>query len=256
MKIALYPGERLDDLQTGGLKLIQKRGTFCFGTDSVLLADFARPRRREQAADLGCGNGAIALLLAGHRPEIQVDAVELQPEMADMAERSVRLNGLSERVRVHRGDMRRAWEMLGRECMSLVVCNPPYGARGRAIASAGEAERIARHEGDLSPEDVTRAAASILKYGGRFCAVYPARRAFELMSAMQACRLAPKRIRSVHATALRAPKLVLIEGVKGGGSGLNWLPPLILYEADGSVSAEWKRIYGREESGDESTKMS
>ena len=246
MRVALRPGERLDDLQTGGLRLIQKPGTFCFGTDSVLLADFAAPRRRERAAALGCGNGAIALLLAGHRADLTVDAVEIQPEMAEMAARSVRLNGLEDRVRVHCGDMRAAWEQIGREACSLAVCNPPYGARGRALTSAGEAERIARHEGDLSPDDVAASAAALLKFGGRFCAVYPAGRAFELMSAMERKNLAPKRIRSVHATARRAPKLVLVEGVKGGGSGLNWLPPLILYEEDGSTSAEWKRIYGRE----------
>lgn len=246
MNVELRPGERLDDLQTGGLKLIQKKGTFCFGTDSVLLADFAAPRRRERAVDLGCGNGAIALLMAGHRPDVSIDAVELQPEMADMAERSVRLNELSGRVRVHCGDMRDAWAALGRERYSLAVCNPPYGARGCALTSAGDAERIARHEGDLSPDDVAGSAAALLKFGGRFCAVYPARRAFELMCAMQGRNLTPKRIRSVHATARRAPKLVLIEAVKGGGSGLNWLAPLILYEEDGSKSAEWRRIYGAE----------
>ena len=244
MSVELRPGERLDDLQTGGLRLIQKPGTFCFGTDSVLLADFAAPRRGERAADLGCGNGAVALLLAGHRPDVTVEAVELQPEMADMARRSVQLNGLEDRVCVHCGDMREAWREIGREKCSLAVCNPPYGERGGALASAAEAERIARHEGALGPEGVAAAAAALLKYGGRFCAVYPARRAFEMMSAMQAKNLTPKRIRSVHATVRRAPKLVLLEGVKGGGSGLTWLPPLILYEEDGSTSAEWKRIYG------------
>lgn len=163
-----------------------------------------------------------------------------------MARRSVCLNGLEDRVRVHCGDMRDAWRELGRERCSLAVCNPPYGERGRALASAAEAERIARHEGDLSPEGVAASAAALLKYGGRFCVVYPARRAFEMMSAMQGKNLTPKRIRSVHATASRAPKLVLLEGVKGGGSGLAWLPPLLLYEEDGSTSAEWRRIYGHE----------
>ena len=247
MSVELRPGERLDDLQTGGLRLIQKPGTFCFGTDSVLLADFAAPRRGERAADLGCGNGAVALLLAGHRPDVTVEAVELQPEMADMARRSVRLNALEERVRVHCGDMRSAWEMIGRETCSLAVCNPPYGERGGALTSAAEAERIARHEGDLGPEGVAASAAAILKYRGRFCVVYPARRAFDRMSAMQGCNLTPKRIRSVHATAQRAPKHVLLEGVKGGGSGLMWLAPLILYNEDGSPSAEWRRIYQKEE---------
>ena len=244
MSAELRPGERLDDLQTSGLRLIQKPGTFRFGTDSVLLADFAAPRKGEHIADLGCGNGAIALLLAGHRADARIEAVELQPELADMAARSVALNGLEDRVRVHCADMRGAWREIGRESCSLVVCNPPYGEPGGGLERADAAERVARIEGDLSPADVAASAAALLKYGGRFCAVFPARRAFELMTAMEGSGLAPKRVRSVHARASRAPRLMLIEGVKGGGSGLHWLPPLILYEEDGRVSAEWKRIYG------------
>ena len=238
----LYPGERLDDLQTSGLRLIQKPGTFRFGTDSVLLADFAAPRRGERIADLGSGNGAIALLLAGHRPDAEIEAVELQPELADMARRSVLLNGLERRVRVHCVDMREAWRELGREKCSLAVCNPPYGEPGGGFEREDAAERVAR--GGLDPADVAASAAAILKSGGRFCAAFPARRALEMMNAMERSGLAPKRVRSVHARADRAPRLMLIEGVKGGNSGLNWLPPLILYEASGEVSAEWRRIYG------------
>lgn len=247
MNVTLLPGERLDDLQTGGLRLIQRSGTFCFGTDSVLLADFAAPRRGERVADLGCGNGAIALLMAGHRPDIAVEAVELQPDMADMARRSVQLNSLQERISVHCCDMRDAWRHIGRERCSLVVCNPPYGQRGAAIGSARAAQHIARHEENLTPEGIAEAASAVLKYGGRFCVVYPARRAYEMMHAMAKANLAPKRLRSVHARAPRPPKLVLLEGVKGGGSGLNWLAPLILYDEDGRPSREWHRIYGRED---------
>ena len=244
MSVELRPGERLDDLQTSGLRLIQKPGTFRFGTDSVLLADFAAPRRGERIVDLGCGNGAIALLLAGHREDARIEAVELQPELADMAARSVVLNGLEDRVHVHCADMREAWREIGRESCSLAVCNPPYGEPGGGFERTDEAERIARSEGALRPADVAASAAALLKYGGRFCAVFPARRAFELMTAMEGSGLAPKRVRTVHARADRAPRLMLIEGVKGGGSGLNWLAPLILYDADGGVSAEWRRIYG------------
>ena len=240
----LRPGERLDDLQISGLRIIQRPGTFRFGTDSVLLADFAAPRRNEHIADLGCGNGAVALLLAGHRPDARIEAVEIQPEIADMAGRSVLLNGLEDRVRVHCVDMREAWRAIGRESCSLAVCNPPYGEPGGGFECADEAERIARGEGDLHPADVAASAAALVKYGGRFCAVFPARRALEMMIAMEKSGFAPKRVRSVHARVDRAPKLMLIEGVKGAHSGLHWLPPLILYEKDGSFSAEWKRIYG------------
>ena len=243
MAVSLRPGERLDDLQCDGLKLIQRPDAFRFGTDSVLLADFAAPRRDERAVDLGCGTGAIALLMAGHQPRMRVDAVELQPDVADMAERSVALNGMEARVQVHCLDMREAWRTLGAGRYSLAVCNPPYGRSGAALESQRETVRIARHEGGLAPGDVTRSAAMLLKNGGRFCAIYPAPRAYELMRAMDDSGIAPKRLRVVQGVAGRAPKFVLLEGVRQGGEGLHWLPPLVLRHEDGSFTEEWHRIY-------------
>ena len=244
MSITLLPGERLDDLQCDGLKLIQRPDAFRFGTDSVLLADFAAPRKDELAVDLGCGTGAIALLMAGHQPRMRVDAVELQPDVADMAARSVALNGLEARMRVYCLDMREAWRALGAGRYSLAVCNPPYGRSGAALESRSDTVRIARHEGDLTPSAVAGSACMLLKNGGRFCAIYPAPRAYELMRAMDEAGIAPKRLRTVHGVAGRAPKFVLLEGVKQGGEGLHWLAPLVLRNEDGSFSKEWHRIYG------------
>lgn len=245
MKPELREGERLDDLQNGFV-LIQKKGTFCLGTDSVLLADFAAPRNREKAADLGCGNGALSLLLAARQSTADVDSVELQPQMADMARRTMEYNAVSERIRVHTGDLRDAWRMLGRGEKSLVVCNPPYGMNGGALLSIREEERIARHEGDLTLNELADAASKLLKYGGRFCTVYPAQRAFEMMLALHKAGLEPKRIRTVQSTVQKPPRIVLIEAIKGGGNMLHWLPPLIMYNADGTPGEENKRIYGIE----------
>ncbi|MBR6767344.1 MAG: tRNA1(Val) (adenine(37)-N6)-methyltransferase [Clostridia bacterium] len=243
----LKDGERLDDLQCNGLKLIQKPDAFRFGTDSVLLADFASPRRNDRAVDLGCGTGAIALLMAAHCPGLKVDAVEIQPEIADMAHRSVLLNRMEETVAVHEMDMRGAWRTIGAGMRSLVVCNPPYGRSGAALESLKDAKRIARHEGDLTPSDIARSASMLLKNGGRFCVIYPAPRAFEMMQAMQENHLAPKRIRTVHGVEGRAPKFVLMDAVKGGGSGLHWLEPLVLRHPDGTFTSEWHRIYDPKE---------
>ena len=206
-----HEGERLVDLQAGGYCLIQAEGAFRFGTDSVLLADFAAPRKYEHIADLGCGDGAIAFLIAAHEPSATLDAVEIEAAAADRARRSVIFNGLEERMRVWNKDMRIAYESLGREKCALVVCNPPYGAKGAGFASASAAQRIARQEEDLTPAEVCAAADRLLKYGGRFCVIFPASRAFEMMAAMDACRLAPKRVRTVHATPGRAPKLILMD---------------------------------------------
>ena len=240
-------GERLDDLQNQGLRIIQRPDVFRFGTDSVLLADFANPRPRERAVDLGCGTGAIALLMAAHQPRLaHIDAIEIQAEIADMARRSVQLNGLEEKISVHTADMRAAATMLGYERRTLAVCNPPYGRAGAALESQSEAKRLARHEGDLTPDDICKTASALLQNGGRFAVVYPAPRALEMLRAMEEHRLAPKRVRTVHAFVDRAPKLVLLDAVKGAGPALHWLPPLVLYNADGTPTAEWKRIYREE----------
>ena len=251
--VELKPGERLDDLQLSGLRLIQRPDAFRFGTDSVLLAEFAAPKRTDRAVDLGCGTGAIAMLMATHCPGLHVDAVELQPEIADMAARSVRLNAMEARIAVHAMDMRAAWRTLGAEKFSVVVCNPPYGRAGGGLVSASDTNRIARHEGELRPEDVALAASKLLKSGGKLCVVYPAPRAFEMMTAMEKNRLAPKRIRTVHGVEGRAPRFVLLDAVKDGGSMLHWLEPLNLRRADGSFTAEWRRIYRMEEAGVQET---
>ena len=245
MTSLLREGERLDDLECGGYRLIQRRDGFRFTTDSVLLADFARPRKWDRAVDLGCGTGVIATLLVAHCEGVTVDAIEIQEDVADMAARSVSLNRLEDRVRVHRMDMRDAWKTLGAGKYTLAVCNPPYGRAGAALLSESEEKRLSRHEAALTIDDVALSASKLLRTGGRFAAVFPAPRAFELMRAMQDNGMAPKRVRTVHGVEGRAPKLILIDAVRGGGEGLEWLPPLTLQREDGTPTEEWKRIYGK-----------
>lgn len=244
MNAELREGERIVDLQAGGLCLIQGAQGFRFGTDSVLLADFAVPRRHERIADLGAGDGAVAFLLMAHEPSCTVDMVELDEAAADRARRSIALNALEGRATVMNGDMRTAWQTLGREGHSLVVCNPPYGEIGRTIPNPDAEQRMARHMDDLTCDDVAASAARLLKYGGRFATVFPSARALEMADALRRSGLEPKRLRTVQSTPERAPKLLLMEAVKGAHPGLKWLPALTLYDEDGGFSKEYRRIYG------------
>ena len=239
--------ERVEDLQYQGLAILQKKGTFHFGTDAVLLADFASPRPREQMVDMGTGTGIIAILMVSRQESAHCVALEIQPEMAEMASRSVQINDMQDRVQVMETDFCEAWKVLGREKYTLAVCNPPYGKAGSVLLSEQEAQRIARHEGQCTIEEVCQAASRLLKNGGRFEVVFPAPRMLELMSAMRDDRLEPKRVRTVHHRAEHAPKLVLVEAVKGGKSMLHWLPPLVLEEADGTSTQEYRRIYRMDE---------
>lgn len=238
------PGERVDDLQRGGLRILQRPDAFRFGTDSVLLAHFAAPRPGDRVADLGTGTGVLCLLMSDMQPTAAFDGVEVQPEMADMARRSVAMNRLEERIRIHEMDMRQAAARLGYGGHTLAVCNPPYGRPGRALESSRAAVNRARHLGGLGLEEIAQSGAALLKNGGRMALVYPSAGLLDLMTALRAARLEPKRVRLVQDRPGAAPKLALLDAVKGAGSQLHWLPPLVLREESGGWSAERNRIYG------------
>ena len=121
----LREGERIDDLQRDGLRIIQRTDGFRFGTDAVLLADFAGVKKGERVADMGTGTGVLPLLLSARAQDATFDAFEIQQDVADMAARSVRLNGLEARIRVHHADCREAAGIIGHERCHLVVSNPP-----------------------------------------------------------------------------------------------------------------------------------
>lgn len=239
----LRPGERVDDLQRNGLRIIQRPDAFRFGMDAVLLADFTRLRPRERVADMGTGSGILPLLLSQKQPDAHFEAFELQPDMADMARRSVALNGLAARIRVHAADMRQAYALIGRERMDAAVCNPPYGKRGGTMTNEASSLLLARHETDCTIQDITAACAAVLRTHGRLSMVFPAPRMLELLDAMRRCRLEPKRIRMVCARVDRAPYLVLVEAMKNAKPALLWMPPLIVYHPDGSETEELRRIY-------------
>lgn len=240
----MYLNERIDDLQRGGLRVIQRADAFRFGTDAVLLADFAAPRRHDRVCDLGTGTGIIPLLLYARENTISADAVEIQPDMADMAARSMAMNGLNEKIRVLPGDLRSIRTLLPHARYDLVTCNPPYGKAGGTLLNPDASKRLARHEESCAIEDVACAAAWLLQNGGRLCCVFPAARMIELSDAMRKYRMAPKRIRMVHSRVEKAAHLCLMEGMLDARPGLIIEPPLVIYDKNNAYTPELRRIYG------------
>ncbi len=243
------PGERVDDLQFAGLTIIQNPKAFCFGMDAVLLADFCCIRSADMAADLGTGTGILPLLLSGRAARAVIHAFEIQKNMAEMAHRSIAMNGLTHRIFIHEDDLRNAPRLVAPGSLDLVVCNPPYGKQGSALINPKEELRLARHEGGTTLDDVVYTAKVLLKNGGRLAVVFPAPRMLELMDTMRHHKLEPKRFRMVHSKAEKAPHLVLVEGVKSARPMLHCLPPLIIYDAQGMPTPELNRIYHRDDSG-------
>lgn len=242
----ILEGERLDDLQRNGLRILQKAEGFRFGTDAVLLADFAGVKKGEHVADVGTGTGVLPLLLSARAQGTTFDAFEIQEDVADMARRSVLINGLEERIRVHSIDCRDAAKAIGHERCQLVVTNPPYTKGGAGLVSPQESRALSRSDSDCGIGEWIAACARLLQNGGRLCCVFPAPRFLELCDAMRAARVEPKRVRFVVNRESSAPKLVLTEGLKGGRPGLHMQPMLITHDAQGNFTQEMRRIYGEE----------
>lgn len=239
----ILPDERIDDLQLQGLRIIQKASGFRFGMDAVLLADFARVEERDRAADFGTGTGIIPLLLAGRGKGLHFDAFELQPDMADMAKRSAQLNGLAERIAVHHVPVEQADSVVQPGTLDAITCNPPYGVPGATLLNPSETLSTARHQSEKGLTDWYKMAYRLLRGKGRFAMIYPAPRMLEAMDALKQARLEPKRFRLIYPHADKPANLVLIEAMKDAKPMLHPEPPLIVYNADGSMTAELRRIY-------------
>lgn len=239
----LREGERIDDLQLQGLRIIQKEKGFRFGMDAVLLADFARVEERDHAADFGTGTGILPLLIAGRGRAKQIDAFEIQPDMAEMAQRSVQLNGMEGRIRVHHIPVEQAEDVIAPGSLDVIVCNPPYGVPGTTLLNPEKELSLARHQGETGLTTWYRMAYRLLRGKGRFNMIYPAPRMLEAMTALSKARLEPKRFRLIYPYAEKAANLVLIEAMKDAKPMLHPEPPLIVYEPDGSMTAELKTIY-------------
>lgn len=239
----MQAGERIDDLQLHGLRIIQKETGFRFGMDAVLLADYARVEGSDRAADFGTGTGIVPLLIAGREKGRHIDAFEIQPDMADMAARSVRLNGLDGIIAVHALPVERADEVIAAGSLDVITCNPPYGQPGTTLINPNDALAIARHQTSDGLKAWFTMAYKLLRGKGRFAMVYPATRMLEVMQLMDRCRITPKRFRLIYPKASKAANLVLIEGMKDAKPMLHPEPPLIVYQEDGEMTPELLRIY-------------
>lgn len=218
-----------------------------FGTDALVLANFASPKRGERVLELGTGCGAIALRLCATGRPASVHGVDIAPAaiaLAQMSAKAFAVAGGEPAPTFGVGD----WESpvtLGKgNRYTLVVCNPPYFAPGSGAVSATPADRLSRHENPGTLPAVCAAAAAQLQYGGRFCLCHRPERLAAVLAALTAAGLEPKKLQGVQHRPASAPWLMLVEARLGGRPGLTWLPSLCQENADGSTTADWQRIYG------------
>lgn len=273
-RIPFHDDETVEDLRAGGLRLIQKKDGFRFGEDSVFLAAFAadaaaraaQPVRGPRAAgpariaDLGCGCGAVSILLARRLPDARIAGLELVPRIAFAAARNAALNGLSDRLAFAAGDLRSLAEPAGpaavlgdlfpRHSFDLVVSNPPYrrATTPPDADGAGPSELVlAREEAAATLDDVLAAAAALLRPRGRLALAYAPERLPDLMEALRRRRLEPETLRLVLPDASRAPSCLLATAVANGRpGGFRLLAPLVVRDAAGAHTPEAAAVYGDE----------
>ncbi|HEY2989471.1 MAG TPA: tRNA1(Val) (adenine(37)-N6)-methyltransferase [Candidatus Binatia bacterium] len=238
--------ETLDALLRGRLSVIQSKTGYRFSLDALLLAHFAAAQGAERVIDLGTGNGVVALILAALGPALKVTGLEIQEPMAQRAARSVALNDLTGRVSIVQGDVRKIKRNFSAGRFDVAVCNPPYRGLGSGRINPDGEKRVARHEIAADLPDFLRAAAYLLRRGGRIAVVYPATRMVDLLHTMREARLEPKRIRLVHSFAESGAAFVLAEGIKGAGSELKIMPPLIVYAKEREYTPEMSAILAGE----------
>ncbi|CAM3094752.1 tRNA1(Val) (adenine(37)-N6)-methyltransferase [Paenibacillus sediminis] len=241
-KVLINDAERIDDLLTENLHIIQSDEVFSFSMDAVLLAHFVSLPQKGKIIDLCTGNGVIPLLMST-RTRAHIEGIEIQERLADMAKRSVEMNELEHRIQIRHGDLRELHLETGYEVYDAITVNPPYMAlRGQDI-KLNPHQAIARHEISCTLEEVIAACKRLIRTGGKVAMVHKPQRLGEIISLMRENRLEPKRIRFVHPRAHLEANMVLIEAIRNGKPDVRLLPPLIVYNEQGEYCPEIYDIY-------------
>lgn len=234
MTSEIRPGERLDDLQIGGLELIQDPEKFCFGVDAVFLSDFVRVRPGESVLDLGTGNGIIPVLLSAKTEACHITGLEIQADTAEMARRSVAHNHLEDRIDIVTGDIKEAAELFRPAFFDVITTNPPYMLADHGIRNPDDAKAVARHEILCTLDDILRESMRLMQDKSRFYMIHRPFRLTEIMIKMHEYKIEPKRIRFIHPYIDKEPTMVLIEGVRGAKPRVTVEPPFIIFDRHGA----------------------
>lgn len=240
----LKENERIDDLQRNGYRIIQNPDKFCFGMDAVLLSGFARAKEGSRVLDMGTGTGIIPILLAAKTGAAHLIGLEIQEESADMARRSVALNGLEKKIAIVTGDIKEAGDLFDAASFDVITCNPPYMIGQHGLVNPEDAKAVARHEILCTLEDVIGQAARLLRPGGNFFMVHRPFRLAEIMTLLCQYKLEPKRMQMVHPFVDKEPNMVLIEANRGGNPRMKVEKPLIIYREPGVYMPEIYDLYG------------
>ena len=246
MNIEINENERIDDLEYKGLKIIQNTEGFCFGIDAVLLSDFAKEiKNNSKVLDLGTGTGILSILLAGKTNLKKVYGIEIQEQVSDMANRSVKLNDLEDRIEIINKNIKDLETIFEKNYFDAIVTNPPYKKINTGEKNEKENKLISRHEITASLEDFIKIAKDLLKDKGEIYMVHRPERLVDILELMRKYRIEPKLLKMVCPNKNKEPNLVLIKGVKNAKPFLKIEKNLYVYDTENKYTKEILEIYNK-----------
>ena len=221
--------EIIENLNINNLKIIQSEKGFKYGTDAVMLSKFANIKNYGKVLDLCTGTGIIPILLTALKNPSKITCVEYFSHIAEMAKRSVSLNNLEGMIDVLEADVKKYKEFIKEPyTFDNVTINPPYKTADTGFVNEDDCIKAARHEILMTLSDGVRAAEYALKFGGKLTMVNRVERLSDVFYEFKKNKIEPKRICFITANPENPPKIFLIEGIKGGKSGMT-VEPSILY---------------------------
>lgn len=243
-QMQLKEGERIDQLFSTDVKIIQNKAVFSYSIDSVLLSRFPKIPSKGLIVDLCSGNGAVGLF-ASTKTKAPITLVELQERLADMAERSIHLNRLEKQVTMVQDDLKNLIEHVPRSQVDLILCNPPYfKSIETSKKNLSEHYLLARHEITTNLEEICQVSRHALKSNGRLAMVHRPDRFLDILDTLRQYNLAPKRVQFVYPKMGKDANMLLIEAIKDGSTdGLKILPPLFVHKDNGDYTDEIFEIY-------------
>lgn len=248
MKIKLKENERIDDLEIKNMKIIQNKDGFCFGIDSVLLSDFAKEiKDNSKVVDLGTGTGILGILLCAKTNLKEILGVEIQEEVANMAQRSIELNNLKNRFKILNDNIKNIEKnnINLKNNFDYVVTNPPYKKLNTGKINENEKKLISRHELTANLDDFIKTASFLLKDKGTLFMVHRPERLVDILEKMRKEKIEPKELKFIYPKINKEPNLILIKGVKNANPFLKIDKPLCVYNEDGNYTDDILKIYGK-----------
>lgn len=237
----LKKDEEIEDLLLDGLKIIQNKNLYRLTSDAVIVANFIKAKTTDKLLDLGTGSGIIALLATYKNKLNNTVGVEIQNQLAEMANRTIKLNNLEGRITIVNQDMK-DFAKENKEVFDIVVSNPPYKKQGTSKLSVSESDKIARHETTITLNEICQIASKKLKFGGKFYICLDADRTAELIFDLKQAKLEPKRMFFTQSSESSQAKIVFVEAKKNGQEGIKVLPMLITNDLNGQYLEKVKQM--------------